>query len=229
MSYLFILIFFITGSASAKCLNDIYSIGLGLQGINYELSDQVKYASKQSASVHLTKIIYCPRSKWEFRPYLSLQYAEFEDDKLIELGKDKNQFLYSFGSEVVRSFSKRWEWLVDLGIRSELSWNFDKGQQKIVPQDFVNLKFLLGARYHIWGENSHSIFAKLKLGALSPLDDKEADRGGLMSLSADYLLKLNATSSLVMTPFFDYSSQGYRETDLVRTEAGIIGQYLFRY
>lgn len=229
--FLLVYLIIISKLAYSSCNSDIYSIGLSLDSIAYDLErngGKAEIASSQGMGFLLGNIILCPKDRYELNPYLRLRSYELDkSDNALDTVDDKVN-LPSLGSKFRYFYSNDIEIVGDVEVRDEFAVTSDDQSNRVYNNTYLNLKTLIGARYFMKSNKFEDYTIAFKYGLLLPIDSN-ADIGRNLELDLEYFNRLTKKYSIRADVFYSLLYQDVEDLTISRQEVGLRYNYVFRY
>ncbi len=231
MKILILLLILPFNSLYARCLSDIFSVGVSGDSLLFESQkngEKVKVASDYGLGFRAGKIIYCPDQKLEFNPYLRGRFFQFADNTNPNVNIEKTNFLFSLGLDTRLVKNRRFEWLSDVEMRQEY---FLKDSNGLAVNDkYLNLKAALGLRATLFRDSRADYNIVFKYGGLVPVTERDSVKiGTVYELDLEYFKRMAKDYSIRADVFLSGLDQKISDTTTQRTELGTRLNYIFRY
>lgn len=241
MNYHFRLLLFslffhcLSASAMGKCLQGIYTAGMSGDSTVYQIKASNNTTSELATDVSIgTKIgsmVFCPKERMEFNPYLKHRFMSFKDSqKHDEYRQVASSYqLLSIGHELRYIWKRELELLIDSELRQDLSLIPDEQLNAFQAKKTLNLKLLAGIRYFIYQQKRTEIATRIKAGPIIPVTDRDqAKLGYLYGLDLAIFQKMGKRHSLEGELFWENYQQDLASNVISRKELGLRLSYIFR-
>jgi len=232
-SIFILLLTLLTTPSFAKCISDIYSVGVSVDSFIFaskRATGKVEVASDYGLGTKLGKVIFCQLQNIEYNPYIRTRYFQLgEARKKPNLGGiDEDKWLMSTGLDLRWIKGRRFEWLMDLEFREEFVLLESNGELK--NEDYINLKLALGLRYTVFRSSKADYNFVFKYGGFKPLTETENVKGGdVMEIDLEYFKRMAKDYSIRADIYISTYNQKVDDFEASRLEAGARFNYIFRY
>lgn len=217
-------------SYAKNCIQDIFSAGVSAKSVIYSVEHRkgiAKLATNEAKSIELKWINFCPKIRFEFIPYLTINEYSFTDstNSFEFQGVKEKVNLYSAGLKtyfpVIFSTGKP---VIDLGIREELLLQARAGY--LESSKVQNLVLLAGLSRRLWKLNSGIVSGEFSLGPLFPME--ESNLGYKFKANVNYFYRYSSKLSLIFDTYYSKAYQDFNDISIATEELGLLSMIIFR-